>query len=194
MKILLRFQISIFYLNMFSNVIYFCDQSWIVSIITSVFSVTWSFRNHSNMMICCWSWKQFFFQDSLMNRKLKRTAFIWNWNLLKHYKKCLMSLLISVMHPCWIKTKYVCNQVNVISEWCVFVSWVCIVRSTSVWWALTYDEDADSSRQHQWTVIHSTCDVRRLLLTVSTVFILDKLTENTHTATHEQCVQIQILM
>ncbi len=27
-------------------------QSWIFSIITSVFSVTWSFRNHSNMLIC----------------------------------------------------------------------------------------------------------------------------------------------
>ncbi len=28
-------------------------QSWISGIITPVFSVTWSFRNHSNMMICC---------------------------------------------------------------------------------------------------------------------------------------------
>ncbi len=28
-------------------------QSWIFSIITPVFSVTWSFRNHSNMLICC---------------------------------------------------------------------------------------------------------------------------------------------
>jgi len=27
-------------------------QIWIFSIITSVFSVTWSFRNHSNMLIC----------------------------------------------------------------------------------------------------------------------------------------------
>ncbi len=28
-------------------------QSWIFSIITPVFIVTWSFRNHSNMLICC---------------------------------------------------------------------------------------------------------------------------------------------
>jgi len=35
------------------NVIYSCDQSWIFSIITPAFSVTRSFRNHSNMMICC---------------------------------------------------------------------------------------------------------------------------------------------
>ncbi len=28
-------------------------QSWDFSIITPVFSVTWSFRNHSNMLICC---------------------------------------------------------------------------------------------------------------------------------------------
>jgi len=32
---------------------YSCDQSWIFSVITSAFSVTWSFRIHSNMMICC---------------------------------------------------------------------------------------------------------------------------------------------
>ncbi len=28
-------------------------QSWIFSIITNVFSVTWCFINHSNMLICC---------------------------------------------------------------------------------------------------------------------------------------------
>jgi len=28
-------------------------QNWIFSIITPVFSVTWSFRNHSDMWICC---------------------------------------------------------------------------------------------------------------------------------------------
>jgi len=37
-----------FYLSLFSNVMYSCDRSWIYSIITPVFSVTWSFRNH-----CC---------------------------------------------------------------------------------------------------------------------------------------------
>ncbi len=31
----------------------FLMQSWIFSIITPVFSATWSFRNHSNMLICC---------------------------------------------------------------------------------------------------------------------------------------------
>ncbi len=64
-------------------------QCWIFSTITQVFSVTWSFRNHSNMLICCsrnisshyqyWKWLcclYFFvetmiliFLDSLMNRK-----------------------------------------------------------------------------------------------------------------------------
>ncbi len=28
-------------------------QSWIFTIISPVFSVTWSFRNHSHIMICC---------------------------------------------------------------------------------------------------------------------------------------------
>ncbi len=37
-------------------VIYSCDQSWIFSIVTPVFSVTWYFRNNSNMLI----WKHFF--------------------------------------------------------------------------------------------------------------------------------------
>ncbi len=37
---------------MFSGMIYWC-KSWIFIIITPVFSVTWSFRNHFNMMIWC---------------------------------------------------------------------------------------------------------------------------------------------
>ncbi len=65
---------------------------------TSAFSVTWSFRNDLIMLICCsrnisyyfLCWKQlcccltflwklwYIFQDSLMNRKFKRTVFIWN--------------------------------------------------------------------------------------------------------------------
>ncbi len=66
-------------------------QSWIFSIITPVFRVTWSFRNHSNMLICSsiniciiinvenitlyFSWNcDTFFQDE-KNRKLKC---IWN--------------------------------------------------------------------------------------------------------------------
>ncbi len=32
---------------------HFCDQSWIFSIIPPGFTVTWSFRNHSNMLIWC---------------------------------------------------------------------------------------------------------------------------------------------
>jgi len=34
-------------------------RSWIFSIITPVFSVTWSFRNHSNMLI--WSLWNFYY-------------------------------------------------------------------------------------------------------------------------------------
>jgi len=40
------------------NVIYSCDQNWIFSIITPVFSVTWSFRNQYNMMICWYATKK----------------------------------------------------------------------------------------------------------------------------------------
>ncbi len=43
--------ICVFYFNILWNVIHSCDQNWIFSIIPPVFSVTWSFRNHSNMLI-----------------------------------------------------------------------------------------------------------------------------------------------
>ncbi len=49
--ILLRFKLLLSYtlkLNLFSRL-----QSWVLSIITRVFSVTWSFRDHSNMLIWC---------------------------------------------------------------------------------------------------------------------------------------------
>jgi len=79
---LLQFRITVFYLSFLNR-----NFSWIFSIITPVFSVTWSFRNHSNVMICCSRhnsnyyqfWKQlcFFiflwklhFQDCFMNREL----------------------------------------------------------------------------------------------------------------------------
>ncbi len=42
--------------------------------------------------------KHFVFQDSLMNRKFKRAALIWNRNLLS-----LLSPMINLMHPCWIQ-------------------------------------------------------------------------------------------
>ncbi len=52
-EILLECKTAVFYVNICYNVIYFCDQSCIFSIITPVFSVTWCFRNHYNMLICC---------------------------------------------------------------------------------------------------------------------------------------------
>jgi len=35
------------------NIVKYYHKSWIFSIITPVFSVTWSFRNQSNVMIWC---------------------------------------------------------------------------------------------------------------------------------------------
>ncbi len=61
-------------------------RSWIFSIITPVFGVTQSFRNHANMQIYC-SRNSFYYyvensyaQDYLMNRKFKITAFICKIN------------------------------------------------------------------------------------------------------------------
>ncbi len=59
----------------------FVMQSWIFSIITPIFSVTWSFRNHSNMLI----WKISLFCLFL--------------------SFSLLPLLIDEMHLCWIKVQ-----------------------------------------------------------------------------------------
>ncbi len=56
-------------------------QSWILAAITPVFSVTWFFRNHSNMLIwspkniyfCYQCWKQLCCLILLMNRRFKLT-------------------------------------------------------------------------------------------------------------------------
>jgi len=85
-EILLQFKTTVFYINIFYNVIYSSDESWIFSIITPVFSVTWFFRNQYNMILCSINisdncWKQSFF-------------FLWNLSLW---------LLIKLIHPCWIK-------------------------------------------------------------------------------------------
>ncbi len=78
------------------------------------------FRNHSNMLICCSKnislyyqcWKQlccfvflwkmiyFIFQHSLMNRKYKRTAFIWNSNIFLQWKS----------HLVWIRREICTDQ------------------------------------------------------------------------------------
>ncbi len=76
------------------------------------------FRNHSNMLICCSrnisdfinvenscaalyflkkTVMHFIFQDSLMNRKFKRTAFLCNRNHLSH-SKCLYCVYINSLH------------------------------------------------------------------------------------------------
>jgi hypothetical protein len=94
-KILLQFEITGFYLNIFWNVMYSCDGKVKFSAtISQVFSVTWSFRNHSNMMIWCSRRISYYqcwnvvllniFEEivthffDLMNRRFKRKAFIWN--------------------------------------------------------------------------------------------------------------------
>ncbi len=85
------------FIKIFKNVIYSYDgKAEFLAAIIPIVSVIWSFRNHSNMPICCsrnifyyllkkvvWLWSIFFVdtmilynQDSWINRKFKRTAFI----------------------------------------------------------------------------------------------------------------------
>ncbi len=56
---IIRIQKDCFLCEYLLNVIYFCDQSWIFSIITPVFSVTWS----SEIILICW----FAAQETFLN-------------------------------------------------------------------------------------------------------------------------------
>ncbi len=96
-------KINVFF--QFNSFISWLWQSWIFSIITPVFSVTWSFRNHSDTLIWCLGkniiyiliisksmlktaallnmYCDLFFQDYLMNQIFKRTAFFCNFIIVK---------------------------------------------------------------------------------------------------------------
>ncbi len=96
-EIFLQFKIAVFYVNIHCNKLSFIAET------KAEFSalLIQSFRNHSNMLIFCsrnisdyyQCWKHqkkeivetvthCIIQDALMNRKIKRTAFIWNRNRL----------------------------------------------------------------------------------------------------------------
>ncbi len=95
---------------------------WISSIITPVFSVTWFFRNHSNILICCsrnisyyyQCWKQlccccffFFFLNcdtSLQKYNVLRTVCFYG-NICKYsiWSFCKYMLFLNVLWTCWEK-------------------------------------------------------------------------------------------
>ncbi len=50
-------------------------QSWNFSIVSQVFSVTWSFRNHSNMMICC---SKHFLLLSVLKTVVLLNIYVWS--------------------------------------------------------------------------------------------------------------------
>ncbi len=80
--------------NILYNLIYSCDQSWIFSIMTPVFSVTWSFRNHYNMMICCSKNTYYYYQCW---KQLYCLIFLWKpWNTFQ--ESLMKSILIILMH------------------------------------------------------------------------------------------------
>ncbi len=66
--------------------------------IIGVFSVPWSFRNHSNMLICC-------SRNSIFNEKKVQKNIIYG-NLIYFITLTLLSLLINLTHPCWIKSTF----------------------------------------------------------------------------------------
>ncbi len=95
-------------------------QSWIFRIITPVFSVTWSFRNHSNMLIWysnisykCWKqlcWLVFLwtlrnisFCRFLINKTRSIEQHLFEIEIIYNIINVSLSILINLMHPCWIK-------------------------------------------------------------------------------------------
>ncbi len=87
-EILLQTKITIFYFNIFKHLyIFLWCKSEFSEAITPVFSVTWSFRNHSNIL-----WKPWlFFQESLMNKTF--------WSiLLKTAEQQSIQFLVEKLH------------------------------------------------------------------------------------------------
>jgi len=94
-------------------------QSWIFSIITPVFSVTWSFRNHSNVMICCSRnisdyyqfWKQLCCLIFLWKLWLKKIGVLWLIERSKEQCFCLQMFANGLQKHCkWFTVIF--NQLN----------------------------------------------------------------------------------
>ncbi len=70
---------NITFYNLFENVIYSCDGK--AEAITPIFNATWSFRTHSNMVICCSGVFIFTVDKGFVlfdeKKKLKRTEVLW---------------------------------------------------------------------------------------------------------------------
>ncbi len=70
---------NISFYNLFENVIYSCDGK--AEAITPIFNATWSFRTHSNMVICCSGVFIFTVDKGFVlfdeKKKLKRTEVLW---------------------------------------------------------------------------------------------------------------------
>ncbi len=97
-------------------------QSWIFSIITPVFSVTWSFRYHSNMLICCTR----NISDSAQETFLCKAVEYWEsllMNMCFHDLKSNLNMLDSTL----LLTACVCGAGFCLALACVLFpdSWAC---------------------------------------------------------------------
>jgi len=122
---------------LYFNFFYSCDQSWIFCIISPVFSVTWSFRNQSNMMICCsrniyyyQCWKllshifvetmiHFFFPSGFLNEyKVKKNSIYLKYNANNAF------FIVTCAGWCSL----VCDFELQIRVWCRLLKSVCWMR------------------------------------------------------------------
>ncbi len=92
----------------FKNKMYFYDgKAGFSAVITPVFSVTWSFRNLSNMLISCSKKNIYIYyhkniiiinvenvEDAFFWLQFYRAAFIWSWNLMRFDNVSLFLILI----------------------------------------------------------------------------------------------------
>ncbi len=85
--------------------------------ITAVFSVTWSFRNNSNIQSCCLrniyhflSMSKTLVEKVILWKKFKRRVFIWNY--------VSTVILINSKRPCWTKVliSYKLLKIKIITD------------------------------------------------------------------------------
>ncbi len=103
--------------SILQNRIYCCDQSWIFCIITPVFSVTWSFWNQSNMLICMFALNFLFLNflnfllmlfSSACNkcRASGMGCIVWTSALMSSQHICIVN--VSEIYILWEKKDIIC--------------------------------------------------------------------------------------
>ncbi len=122
-------------------------QSWIFCIITPVLSVTWSFRNHCNMLICCsqnffyYAWRKKILLCNIFVQ-IHFSGFFDQYKVQKNSIYFLINVHFWTMHKplCWVCVHgvycvcvCVCVCVCMFTAVCVHFGWVIAEHKFRVW-------------------------------------------------------------